>query len=95
MSDDERRILVAMGVGHNPGDVSTIILGVSETSFAEMQQGIAKDINLVPLGIAAQILVMGGKDHDDIKRRLSEAAAKLEVPIGGLADLSVPKPRSN
>lgn len=91
MSDP--RILVAIGQGVDIGDVQTVILGLSEATWADLENGNAQDIDLRKLGIPATVLVMRGTDHEDIKRQLQEAAKDLQVPIGGLADLSIQKPR--
>lgn len=95
MNDKESRILVALGVGHNPGDVPTVILGISEKCWKEMGDSLAKDVNLVPVGIAAQVLLIRGLDHEDIERQLRSAAGQLQVPIGGMQDLAVHKPVEN
>lgn len=91
MSDP--RVLVAMGEGLNLGDPPTVILGLTDATWADIDNGKAQDIDLRPLGIAAVVLVMRGKDHNDIKKQLLVAARELHVPAGDLADLSVPKPR--
>lgn len=93
MSDP--RILVAMGTGFNPGDAPTVILGLTEATWADIANGKAQDIDLRSLGIPAMLLIMRGKDHNDIKLQLAKAAKALEIPDGGLADLSIPKPKRN
>jgi hypothetical protein len=92
---EERRILIAIGEPNAPGGVPTVILGMTDASWADIDGGKAQDITLVPLGIPAQLLIMRGKDHADVARQLREAAAALDIPEGDLADLSVPKPRSH
>lgn len=91
MSDP--RILVAMGTGLNVGDAPTVILGLTDATWADIDNGRMQDIDLRSIGIPAVVLVMRGKDHNDIKLQLAKAAKALEIPDGGLADLSVPKPR--
>lgn len=94
MSDDPR-ILVALGTGIDVGDAPTVILGMTTATWADLDGGKAQDIDLRKLGIPAVLLIMRGADHDDIARQLSEAAAALQLPIGGMADLSVPVPKRN
>lgn len=91
---NDPRILVAMGLGAN-GEPPTVILGMTDATWADIEGGKAQDIDLVPLGIRAQLLIMRGTDHDDIKRRLQDAAGELQMPVGGLADLSVASPKTN
>lgn len=89
----DSRILIAVGVGNNPGDPPTVILGLTDESWKDLEGGKAQDITLIPLGVPAQLLIMRGKDHDDIKQQLREAAAALDIPEGDPADLSIPEPR--
>lgn len=89
------RILVAIGTGIDVGDVTTVILGLTDATWADIAGGKAQDIDLTQLGIPAQLLVMRGKDHNDIKLQLARAAKALQIPDGGLADLSIPKPSKN
>jgi hypothetical protein len=95
VSGGDSRILVALGTGVDIGDVSTVILGLTDATWADIADGKAQDIDLTKIGIPAQLLVMRGKDHNDIKLQLARAAKKLEIPDGGLADLSVPTPKRN
>ena len=90
---DERRILIALGEPAVSGGVPTVILGMTDETWKDIDGGKAQDITLVPLGIYAQLLIMRGKDHDDIKRQLRDAAASLDIPEGDPADLSIPTPR--
>lgn len=92
---DDARILVAMGTAIEMGDAPTVILGMTEATWADIAGGKAQDIDLRKVGIPAMLLVMRGKDHDDIKRQLRDAALSLHIPTDGLADLSVPKPKTN
>lgn len=92
---DERRILVAFGEPAVSGGVPTVILGMTDESWADLEGGKAQDITLVPLGVYAQLLIMRGKDHADVIRQLRETAAALDIPEHDLADLSVPKPRNH
>jgi hypothetical protein len=89
------RILVAVGTGIDIGDAPTVILGLTDATWADIDNGKAQDIDLRGLGIPAKLLVMRGTDHNDIKLQLARAAKALEIPDGGLADLSVPKPQRN
>lgn len=91
MSDP--RILVAMGTGVDIGQPPTVILGLTDATWNDLNGGRMQDIDLRSIGIPAVVLVMRGKDHNDIKLQLARAAKALEIPDGGLADLSVPKPR--
>jgi hypothetical protein len=86
---DDPRILVALGTGE-PGEVPTVILGVTSATWADLDGGKAQDIDLEKLGIPAKLLIMRGEDHDDIVRQLSQAVAELKRP-DRLADLSIPK----
>jgi hypothetical protein len=88
------RILVAVGTGE-PGEPPTIILGMTDATWADLIGGKAQDIDLQKLGVPAILLVMRGTDHDDITRQLQSAAAALHMPTGGLADLSFPKPKGH
>jgi hypothetical protein len=90
MSDP--RILVALGTG-DPGEVPTVILGVTDATWADLDGGKAQDIDLEKLGIPAKLLVMRGKDHEDVVRQLAAVARELDLPTGRLADLSIPKPK--
>lgn len=94
MSGDPR-ILVALGTGVDIGSAPTVILGLTEATWADIADGRAQDIDLRKLGIPATLLIMRGKDHNDIKLQLAKAAKALEIPDGGLADLSVPAPKRN
>lgn len=94
MSDDPR-ILIALGTGIEIGDAPTVILGMTDATWADLDNGKAQDIDLRKIGIPATMLIMRGKDHNDIKLQLAKAAKALEIPDGGLADLSVPKPKRN
>lgn len=93
MSDP--RILVAVGTSIDIGDAPTVILGLTDATWADIDNGKAQDIDLRKIGIPATLLVMRGKDHNDIKLQLAKAAKALEIPDGGLADLSVPAPKRN
>jgi hypothetical protein len=88
---EEHRILVALGEPAVLGGVPTVILGLTDESWSDIDGGKAQDITLVPLGIYAQLLIMRGKDHADVIRQLRETAKALDIPEGDLADLSVPK----
>lgn len=90
---NERRILIAMGEPAVPGGPPTVILGLTDETWKDLDGGRAQDITLIPLGVYAQMLIMRGKDHDDIKRQLRAAAASLDIPEGDLADLSIPEPK--
>lgn len=89
------RILVALGTGIDIGDAPTVILGLTEATWSDIAGGRAQDVDLRRLGIPAKLLIMRGKDHNDIKLQLAKAAKALDMPDGGLADLSVPKPTRN
>lgn len=89
------RILIAVGTGLDIGDAPTVILGLTDATWADLANGKAQDIDLRKLGIPATLLVMRGKDHNDIKLQLAKAAKGLDMPDGGLADLSVPAPKRN
>lgn len=89
------RILVAVGTGIDIGDAPTVILGMTDATWADLDGGKAQDIDLRKIGIPAKLLIMRGKDQNDIKLQLAKAAKTLQIPDGGLADLSVPKPRRN
>jgi len=93
MSDP--RILVALGSGLDVGDAPTVILGLTDATWADIDNGKAQDVDLRKLGIPAKLLIMRGTDHNDIKKQLLVAARELSIPAGDLADLSVPKPREN
>lgn len=93
MSDP--RILIAVGSGIDIGDAPTVILGLTDATWADIDNGNAQDIDLRKLGIPATLLIMRGKDHNDIKLQLAKAAKALDIPDGGLADLSVPEPKRN
>lgn len=93
--NNDPRILVAVGSGIDVGDPPTVILGLTDATWADIDNGKAQDIDLRKLGIPATLLVMRGKDHNDIKLQLAKAAKALEIPDGGLADLSVPVPKRN
>lgn len=93
MSDP--RILVALGTGMDIGDAPTVILGLTDATWADIDNGKAQDIDLRPLGIPAMLLVMRGTDHNDIKKQLLVVARELQIPAGDLADLSVPAPKRN
>lgn len=92
---NDPRILVALGTGLDVGDAPTVILGLTDATWADIDNGKAQDIDLRKLGIPAILLVMRGKDHNDIKLQLAKAAKALDIPDGGLADLSIPKPKRN
>jgi hypothetical protein len=92
---NDPRILIALGSGAAIGDTPTVILGLTDASWADIDNGRAQDIDLRKLGIPATLLIMRGKDHNDIKLQLAKAAKALEIPDGGLADLSVPSPKRN
>jgi hypothetical protein len=92
MSEDPR-ILVALGTGIDIGDAPTVILGLTDATWTDIDNGRAQDIDLRSLGIPAVLMIMRGKDHNDIKLQLAKAARALKIPDGGLADLSVPTPR--
>lgn len=93
--NDDPRILVAVGSGVDIGAPPTVILGLTDATWADIANGRAQDIDLRKLGIPAQLLIMRGKDHNDIKLQLAKVAKALDIPDGGLADLSVPKPTRN
>jgi hypothetical protein len=84
------RILVALGDGAAVG-VPVVFLGMTEATWADIADDKAQDIDLRPLGIPAVLLVMRGRDHEDIKRQLMAATAGV-YQGASLADLSVPKP---
>jgi hypothetical protein len=88
------RILVALGTG-DPGEVPTVILGVTDATWSDLADGKAQDIDLQKLGVPAVLLIMRGTDHADITRQLQSAAKALHMPTGGLADLSFPKPKGH
>lgn len=91
----DSRILVAVGSGSTAGDPPTVILGLTEATWDDIAGGKAQDIDLRKIGIPATLLIMRGKDHNDIKLQLAKAAKALDLPDGGLADLSVPKRKTN
>jgi hypothetical protein len=83
---DEKRILVAMGEG---SEAPVVILGMTDASWDDIENGKSQDIDLRPLGIQAILLVMRGTDHDDIRRQLMAVSAGV-YEGAELADLSVP-----
>lgn len=89
------RILVALGTGYNIDDAPTVILGLTDATWADIDNGRAQDIDLRKLGIPATLLIMRGKDHNDIQLQLAKVAKALDIPDGGLADLSIPAPKRN
>ena len=91
----DTRILVAVSTGMAIGGAPTVILGLTDATWNDIANGKAQDIDLRKLGIPATLLVMRGKDHNDIKLQLARAAKALDMPDGGLADLSIPKPTKN
>jgi hypothetical protein len=93
--NSEKRILIAVGMPSAPDGPPTVILGMTDESWADLEGGKAQDITLIPLGIPVQLLIMRGKDHADIQQQLREAAASLTIPEGDPADLSIPTPRTH
>jgi hypothetical protein len=91
MSDP--RILVALGTG-DEGEVPTVILGLTNATWADLDGGKAQDIDLEKLGIPAKLLIMRGEDHDDIVRQLEQFAKACTRP-DRLADLSIPKAKGS
>jgi hypothetical protein len=91
VTNKDPRILVALGTGED-GEVPTVILGVTNATWDDLDDGKAQDIDLEKMGIPAKLLIMRGTDHEDIVRRLSAAVAELSMP-DRLADLSIPKPK--
>jgi hypothetical protein len=89
------RILVASVKGLDIGDAPIVILGITDATWADLAGDKAQDIDLRKIGIPAKVLVMRGVDQDDIVRQLREATAGVEMPEGGLADLSIPDPTRN
>jgi hypothetical protein len=87
------RILVALGTGVH-GEVPTVILGLTDATWADLDGGKAQGIDLEKLGIPAKLLIMRGEDHDDIIRQLEQFAKACTRP-DRLADLSIPKPKGH
>ena len=91
----EPRMLIAVGEPVDPNGVKVVILGMTEATWEDIDGGKGQDVDLRPLGIPATLLLVRGKDHDDIKLRLLQVAQELDVPSSPLADLSVPPPKLN
>lgn len=91
MSDERKERMVFAVAMDADGAGCTIMIGITQACWAEMQADFCKDANFHPVGIPVKLIVYGCKDHDDAVRVLKESAlaAGADFTVETQADFGI------
>jgi hypothetical protein len=81
MKEEDKKVVVGLGGSDRSGDIPTIVLGMPEASWPEMEGGKTHSFDLSKIGIPVRIIMFRGKDHEDVAKTMMDAAGEAGADV--------------